>query len=95
MLDESSGRLKEVLETHSWHVSMGTPMDGLLCAVPNVAVVQDWRQKEVEKHDNCEGIACDVEGSGQWCTSIVDLSPVETDGEQAQTGVHLEVIPVS
>ena len=67
----------------------------LLCAVPNIAIVQDWCQEEVEEHDNCKGIASDVERGGQWCTSIVDLSPVETDGEQAQTGVHLEVIPVS
>ena len=56
-------------------------MQDLLCAVPNIAIVQDRRQEEVEENDYCKRIASDVKGGGQWCTSIVDLSPIETDGE--------------
>lgn len=64
----------------------------LLCAVPNIAIVQYWRQEEIEEHYHCKGIACDVERGGQWCTSIVDLGPIETDGEQAEARVHLESV---
>ena len=65
------------------------PAADLLCAVPNIAIVQDWRQEKVEKYNNCKGIASDVEWCGQWCASIVDLCPIETDGEQTEAGVHL------
>jgi hypothetical protein len=70
-------------------------VEDLLCAIPNIAIIQDRRQEEIEEHNDCEGIASDVERSSQWCTSIVDLSPVKADGKQAKAGVHLVVIMVS
>ena len=76
-----------------FHAKYGTRFtQDLLCAVPNIAIVQDWSQEEIEEQNSCEGITCDVKRGSQWCTGIVDLCPVETDGEQAEAGVHLEVI---
>lgn len=69
--------------------------ENLLCAVPYIGVVQNWRQEEIEKYHDGKRIAGNVEGSHEGVTSIVDLCPVYADRNQAQSRVHLVNIQVS
>lgn len=55
-------------------------IENSLGAIPDIGIVQNWGQEEVEQNHHGESIACDVEGSSERVSGVIDLRPVETDG---------------
>lgn len=58
--------------------------------LPDVGVVQDGREEQVEEHDDGEGVACHPKGRGERRARVRDLRPVDANRQQAQPRVHAE-----
>lgn len=43
----------------------------LLGTIPDVCIIQNGREEEVEDHHNCKSITCYVKWSDQWTSSVI------------------------
>lgn len=74
VLDERSGRLS------GQYIVAHNQAGNLLCTIPNIRIVQNRGQEEVEQHDNRECIAGDVKRGCKGIAGIVDLCPIDAYG---------------
>ena len=76
VLEDRSGRLR----TDQYYFKN---MPGLnsLGTVPDVRIIQYWSQEEVKQDNHSEYIARYVEGRCEWLSCIIDLCPIQADGE--------------
>ena len=62
-------------------VSKNMPGVNSLGTVPDVRIIQYWSQEEVKQDNHSEYIARYVEGRCEWLSCIIDLCPIQADGE--------------
>lgn len=85
--EDSKGRLDVQYTACFWQQDLSSD---LLCTIPHIAVVKNWRKEQIKEHDHSKGVACDIKGRHQGVTSVVDLCPINADRKQTQPRVHLD-----
>lgn len=61
----------------------------LLGTVPNIGIVQNGREEEIEDHDDRKCVAGNVEWGHERVSSVVDLCPVDTNRQHPKARIHL------